>query len=306
VANCALDVGRATLDVQVMRRMFWIAVVLLILPQGVFSQFAPTLLENRSYWGDGKSEIDFYQAEFMRDGEPHQCELITIFTPTFVEPNNMAPVGEGKQSGGVPAIRMTQTAAIPRGVTSELRYLDAIWRMDSMSLARLAFSGGDFVGNIAKTLRENRQPTGTSWSFSSDTYTGKVDASPVTLGAKPTLCYDELPLRLRTLDFAKQNGEAEVDLAPTLGAVSKELGEIKPAKISWKVEDRTIRVEVQHAAGKDQFTLDSNFPFLMRDWTGWDRTHWKMKNSIRADYRKYLRNGDRERALKDPMLRHPD
>jgi len=289
-----------------MSRLFGTAAVVLVLAQRASSQFVPTLLENRSYWGDGKSEIDFYQAEFMRDGEAHQCELLTLFTPIFVEPNTMAPVGDGKQGGAVPAIRMTQTAAIPRGLTSELRYMDVLWRMDSMSLARLAFSGGDVLGNIAKTLRENRQPTGTSWSFSSDSYTGKFDAAQVTLGAKPTLCYDELPLRMRTLDFSKRNGEAEVDLAPTLASATKELGDIKPAKISWKVEDRTIRVEVQHAAGKDQFTLDSNFPFLMREWTGWDRTHWKMKNSIRADYTKYLRNGDRERAWKDPMLRHPD
>jgi hypothetical protein len=31
-----------------------------------------------------------------------------------------------------------------------------------------------------------------------------------------------------------------------------------------------------------------------------------MKNSIRAAYETYTKPGDRERALKDPMLRHPD
>jgi len=289
-----------------MPRMFWIAVVLFVFAQRGFPQFVPTLLENRSYWGNGKSEIDFYQAEFISDGDAHQCELLTIFTPVFVEPNTIAPMDGGKQSGSAPAIRMIQTGAIPRGLACELRYVNALWRMDSMSLARLAFSGGDIVGNIAKSLRENRQPTGATWTFSSDTYTGKVDPAQVTLGTKPTLCYDELPLRIRTLDFSKRNGEADVDLAPTLASPSKELGNIKPAKISWKVEDRAIRVEVQHANGKDQLMSDSNFPFLLREWTAWDRTHWKMKNSIRADYYNYLRNGDRERALKDPMLRHPD
>jgi len=286
--------------------MFSIAVAVSLFAQRAFSQFVPVLLENRSYWGDGKSEIDFYQAEFMRDAEAHQCEVLTIFTPTFVEPNTVSPVDGGKPSGAVPAIRMIQTATIPRGLTSELRGVDALWRMDSMSMARLGFSGEDVLGNIAKTLRENRQPTGPSWTFSSDSYVGKVDASPVTLGTKPTIGYDELPLRLRTLDFSKRSGDVEVDLVPTLASAAKELGEIKPAKISWKVEDRMIRVEVQHASGKDQLTLDSNFPFLLREWTAWDGMHWKMKNSIRADYRKYLRNGDRERAWKDPMLRHPD
>jgi len=178
--------------------------------------------------------------------------------------------------------------------------------MDSMSLARLAFSGGDTLGNISKSLRETRQPTGPTWSFASDTYAGKVDPVQVTLGTKPTLFYDELPLRVRTLDFAKRDGEADIALAPTFASASKDFGEIKPAKISWKVEDRAVRIEVLHASGKDQLSVDSNFPFLLREWTALDRTHWKMKNSLRADYTKYLRNGDRERAWKDPMLRHPD
>jgi len=31
-----------------------------------------------------------------------------------------------------------------------------------------------------------------------------------------------------------------------------------------------------------------------------------MKNSLRIDYWNYNKPGDRDRALKDPMLRHPD
>ena len=273
--------------------------------QAAPAQFIPALLQNRSYWGDGKSEIDFYQAEYIREGEPHQCEVLVIFTPVFVAPNTMALVEGAKQSDSIPVIRMNEVAGIPRGVAAETRSVEAWWRMDFMSLARLSFTGNDTIGNVAKNLRENRQPNAISWSFSCDSYTGKSDTS-ISLGQKISLGYDELPLRIRTLDFSKSNGEAEVDLAPTLASPAKDPGEIKPAKILWKIQERAIQIEVQHATGKDQFVLDANFPFLLREWTAWDRTHWKMKNSIRADYRNYLRNGDRERAWKDPMLRHPD
>jgi hypothetical protein len=274
--------------------------------QLVNAQFVPTLLQNHSYWGDGKSEIDFYQAEFVREGEPHACELVMVLTPLFVAPNDLAPVADNKTPGAVPAIRMNNVAAVPRGVSAELRAFEALWRMDSMSLARLSFIGNDSFGNIAKTISESRQSDQITWTFSCESYLRKADPAPIKIGTKPTVAYDELPLRVRTIDFGKPTGEAEIDVAGTLGSVSKDFEGLKPAKISWKTGERAINVEVQHAAGRDAFVVDANFPFLLREWRAADGTHWKMKNSIRADYRKYLRNGDRERALKDPMLRHPD
>ena len=268
-------------------------------------QFVPDLLENRSYWGDGKSEIDFYQVEFLRDAENVVCEVIMIFTPVFVDPNSLAVV-ENKQPGAVPAIRMIHTATIPRGLSAEPRSVDALWRMDSMSLARLSFSGSDIFGSVSKSVRERRETSGVIWSYQCDSYTGRSEPQPVPLGEKTVVAYEELPLRLRTLDFGKSTGEADIELAPSLVSAAKEFGQMKPAKIAWKMAERTIDIEVQHSLGKDLFTLDSNFPHLLRDWQAWDRTHWKMKNSIRADYTKYLKKGDRERAFKDPMLRHPD
>jgi hypothetical protein len=289
-----------------MARLITLATLFLIAPRFVYSQFVPGFLQNRSYWGGGKSEIDFYQAEFMRDGEPHQGELLLVLTPVFVDPDAMTYAEDNKAPGAIPAIRMNQRVTIPRGVALEQRALEALWRMDFMSLSRLSFSGSDPVGNIAKIVRENRQADGVTWSYLCDSYTGKTDPQPIALAAKQTVLYDELPLRLRTLDFSKSTGDAEINIVPTVTSSQKELGDIKPAKVSWKAGERTIDIEVQHGSGKDRFVLDANFPFLLREWIAADGMHWKMKNSIRADYRKYLGNGDRERALKDPMLRHPD
>lgn len=280
--------------------------IVLALTPFVQAQFIPTLLQNRSYWGDGKSEIDFYEAEFIRDGEPRRCELLAILTPLFVEPETLAHVDNGRQSATIPAIQMNLTAAVPHGLTVELRSIEVLWRLDSMSLARLSFVGSDVFGNIAKIIRESREANRVTWTYSAESYEGKTDRQLISPGDKAIVAYDELPLRIRTLDFTKPTGEFEVDLAPTLGSPGKGFDGLKPAKISWKTNDRTIQVEMQHPAGKDQFVLDANFPFLLRERTAYDGTHWKMKNSIKADPRNYLRNGDRERAWKDPMLRHPD
>src|SRR5215472_4726811 len=119
----------------------FVCILLLALTLSPFArgQLVPALLQNRSYWGDGKSEIDFYQADFSRDGETHQCELLLILTPVFVEPKTLAYLDDGKPSGAIPAIRMNEVATIPRGITTEQRSIEGLWRMDSMALARLSF-----------------------------------------------------------------------------------------------------------------------------------------------------------------------
>jgi hypothetical protein len=111
---------------------------------------------------------------------------------------------------------------------------------------------------------------------------------------------------VRTIDFSKATGEFEIELAPTVINSKKDTIEFKPAKISFTSSDKTIDVDLQHSGGKDHFVLDHEFPFLLREWSAADGSHLKLKNSLKIDYWNYGRNGDRERALNNPMLRHPD
>jgi hypothetical protein len=80
----------------------------------------------------------------------------------------------------------------------------------------------------------------------------------------------------------------------------------KSAKVSFTATERKIDISVQHAGGTDKFVLDGHFPFLLREWNAADGSRLKLKNSLKMDYWNYGRNGDRERALKNPMLGHPD
>ncbi len=269
------------------------------------AQFTPLFLQNASYWGDSKSEFDFYNAEFMRDGQMHQCELLMIFTPRFVDANSFVPVDDPKRPGALPAIQMQQFATLPRGLVTEQRSLAAFWRMDFMSLAHLSFVGTDGFGNIDKHLTEKREGESIAWKYSSQSNGGNLDQPEIASPKGIVVFRDELPLRVRMLDFSKTTGESEIQLAPTLASAEKELGRFQPAKLSWKIGERNIDVDLA-SNGRDHFVLDRDFPFLLREWQMADGSRLKMKNSIKVDYRNYLKNGDRERALKDPMLRHPD
>src|SRR3954447_18987923 len=138
------------------KRNALILALLALLAKSSPAQFSPQFLQNGSYWGDGKSEINFYGLELSRDWVAYQSEMQMIFTPTFVDPNSFAPTENGKPPGALPAIRLRAILTIPRGLVQEEHAISALWRMDSMSLARLSLAGSDSVGNLFKSIEEKR------------------------------------------------------------------------------------------------------------------------------------------------------
>jgi len=269
------------------------------------AQFSPAFLQNASYWRDGKSEIDFYNADFVRDGQHYQTELLMVFTPDFVDPNLMTRAENPKQSGTLAVIRMHQTATIPRGLLIEQRSLDALWRMDFMSMARLTLVGSDGMGPVVRNVTESREGSAITWKYSGDSYRSKAEKT-MTPPNGTAIFYDELPVRLRTIDFAKPSGSFEIQLARTIINSRDDEMLFKPAMVSYKVSERAIDVEVKQEGATDRFVLDRDFPFLLREWKASDGSQFRLKNSIKAESANYTKPGDRERALKDPMLRHPD
>jgi hypothetical protein len=284
-----------------------LVLALCLFVHGADAEFAPSFLQNASYWRDGKSEIDFYSADFVRDGQHYQTELLMVFTPEFIDPTLLTRADNPKQNGNgtLPVIRMHQAAVIPRGLLIEQKSLDALWRMDFMSLARLTFAGSDGLGDVFRSLSESREGNTISWKYTGASYRSKAEKT-ITPSNGTVIFYDELPLRVRTIDFTKPNGNFEIELARTLVNSRDEEIIFKPATVSYKVSERAIDVEVKQDSATDQFRMDRDFPFLLREWKASDGSQLKLKNSIKADFASYSKPGDRERALKDPMLRHPD
>jgi hypothetical protein len=261
-------------------------------------------LQNASYWSTYKSEFDIYEAEMVRDSQARKCEVLMIFTPHFVDSDASPYFLYSKEPGPIPVIEMYESATIPHGIITEQLSIRAFWRLDFISLARISTAGTDEVGQITKSLTENRTADNVSWHYVADTYRGKIDHPDMARPNDPAFVEDELPLRVRTLDFSKSSGAVDLRLAHLEGA-QPEL-HFDPAKLVWKTNEKTIEIDVKRDRGTDHFILDRDFPFLLREWQMAAGSRLRMKNSLRVDHRNYLKNGDRERALKDPMLRHPD
>lgn len=268
------------------------------------AQFTPALLQNNSYWDGGKAEFNIYGAEIARYGIPRPSELLHILVREPFDPKQLVKPDNPNQPGAIAVLKMNQILHVPTGLYVYQQMHSNFWRVDNAQLLKFSLTSNDSCGNTFKQARRE----GDRLAYEYHTYwDGMADGTEnVTVPANSHF-YDELPWLVRTIDFfAKPSGAFEVQLAGTTINSKKDTIVFKPAKISYKSTERTIEVAVEHAGGTDRFILDERFPHLLREWNAADGSKLKMKRSLKVDYWNFNKPGDRERALADPMLRHPD
>jgi hypothetical protein len=273
--------------------------IILVLVNTAPAQFTAALLQNDSYWGDGKAEFDFYDAQIMRGGQARQCEVLHILMRDSIEVKQSLST----RAAALPVIRMNQILNIPIGIGVQQQSISVFWSRDG-TMAQFSLVGADSLGNVSKTCADS--PDGKAFLYECHSYRDGIIKQSIERPVGDAIFYDELPLRVRTIDFSKPTGEFDIQLAATTISSRTDNIVFKPAKVNFKTGDRSIAVDVRHDAGTDRFVLDRDFPFLLRQWNAADGSHLRLKNSLKVAYWNYSGPGDRERALKDPMLRHPD
>lgn len=277
---------------------------LLCAAQNALAQFTPALLQNNSYWDGGKAEFNIYGAEISRYGIPRPCEVLHILVREPFDPKQLVKPDNPSQPGAIPVLKMNQILHVPTGLYVYQQMHANFWRVDNAQLLKFSLTSNDSCGNTFKQARRE----GDQLAYEYHTYwDGMADGKENVAVPANGYFYDELPWLVRTIDFMpKPTGEFEIQLAgPTINS-KKDTFVFKPAKVSYKSTERTIEVAVEHAGGTDRFVLDQRFPHLLREWNAADGSKMKMKRSLKVPYWNYNKPGDREKALADPMLRHPD
>jgi hypothetical protein len=283
---------------------WWRAILLVfLLTHGAAGQFTPALLQNDSYWGDGKAEFDLYDAQIAWQGQLRSCEVTHVLVRDNIKPDPNPGASPADKKEPVPAIRMNQTFALPVGLNARQESLSLYWSYDGRMLF-CSFAGADLHGTVFKSGRT--APDGKSLVLQCQRYQDGLEKQELASAPVQSVFYDELPLRVRLIDFSKPSGNFEIQLGPSLTTDKCDQIVFKTARVDFKTTERTIEIEVRSENGSDHFTLDADFPFLLREWKTSDGSHLKMKNSLKVNYWDYTKPGDRERALRDPMLRHPD
>ena len=268
-----------------------------------FAQFTTALLQNNSYWADGKAEFNIYDAQIARYGIPRPCEVLHILVREPFDPKQLVKPDDPNQPSAIAVLKLNQILHVPTGLYVYQQMHSSFWRVDNAQLLKFSLTSNDSCGNTFKEARRD----GDKLAYEYHTYLdGMADGKEEISVPANGYFYDELPWLVRTIDFAKPGVPLEVQLAGTTINSKKDSFVFKPAKISFKATEREIDVAVEHTGGTDHFILDRDFPNLLRAWNAADGSRLKMKRSLKVAYWNYNKPGDRERALADPMLRHPD
>jgi hypothetical protein len=275
----------------------------LLLTSSALAQFTPALIQNESYWGDGKAEFNIYDAQIVRDGAPRPCEVLHILVRESFDPKQLVKLDKPNQPDAIPVLKLNQILHEPIGLYVAQQMHSNFWRVDNAQLLKFSLTASDSVGNLYKEGRRDN----TSVAYEYHTYwDGMAGGKENVVLPANGYFYDELPWLARTIDFQKPSTPFEVQLAGSIINSKKDNFVFKPAKISFKSTGREIDVAVEHAEGTDHLILDRDFPNLLRQWNAADGSKLKMKRSLKVAYWNYNKPGDREKALADPMLRHPD
>ena len=266
-------------------------------------QFGPAFVQNYSYWNDGKAEFDIYDAQIVRYGQPRQAEVLHILVREPIDLKQLVKSDDWQRHGVIQVLKMNQILHIPTGLYVYQQMHSSFWRADNARLAKFSLTSNDSCGNTFKAATRS----GEVFTYQWQTYWDGMAEGREKVTLPPNgFFYDELPFRVRTIDFAKPSGDFEIQLAPTIINSKKDTLAWKPAQVHFESTDRAICVTVQREAGTDRFTLDRDFPYLLRQWEAADGSRLVLKRSLKVDYWNYNKNGDRKRALLNPMLQHPD
>jgi hypothetical protein len=267
------------------------------------AQFSPALLQNNSYWNDGKAEFSIYGAEIARYGIPRACEVLHILVREPFDPKQLVKQEGPQRPDTIAVLKMNQILNVPTGLSLYQQMHSNFWRVDNAQLVKFSLTSSDSFGNTYKEARR----TGDRFTYDYRTYWEGMAGGTEDLAVPANgYFYDELPWLVRTIDFSKPSAPFEIQLAGSAINSKKDTFTFQPAKISFTATERAIDVAVQHAAGADHFILDRDGPHLLREWKAADGSRLKMKRNLKVDYWNYNKPGDRERALNNPMLRLPD
>ena len=280
-----------------------VAALFCLAASAAHAQFSPALLQNNNYWGDGKAEFSIYGAEIVRYGEPRQSEVLHILVREPMDPKQFVKPEGQPRADAFAVLKLNQILHVPTGLYVYQQMHSNFWRVDNGQLQKFSLTSNDSCGNTYKEARRN----GDAFTYEYRTYWDGMASGTETV--KPPangFFYDELPWIVRTIDFSKPAGEFEIQLAGSSINSKKDTFTFAPAKVSFSSDRRAITVKLQHPGGADEFVLDRDPPHLMREWKAADGSRLKMKRNLKVDYWNYNKNGDKERAFNNPMLRLPD
>lgn len=298
-----------------MKQSLCAAVLASALSLSASAQWGTKWLQDDAYWGDGKAEFNVYEAREVRYGQPRPSFILHILVRESFAPNALVKADDWKQEGTYPVIKMNQVLYVPTGLYSYQQMHSSFWNAQTGQLIKASLSSNDACGNTYKELQGLsgwRSWLGGGWRYHWHTYwQGMVEGTETVRGDKEAIFHDELPMRVRTIDFTAGEGAFAIPVAASIINSKKDKITFAPHTVTWRqkkmqTEDGsgdtllgpiTVTVKPRDGDKEDVFILDSHPPYLLREWRKADGGNLKLKQSLKIDYWNHNKLGDLERLL---------
>lgn len=256
------------------------------------SPFTDRLLRNEAFWGDGKAEYAVFDAVEKRYGTLRETEVRHILVREDFAANESVKSDDWQAPGTYPVIKLNQVITVPTGSYRYDQGHSSFWRASDGDLFKFAHTTSDSCGI---TYKQGDRTAG-NWRYRAFTYwegMSEVDRT-VALPAN-TLFYDELPFKLRLLDWGRVT-LFDATLAPSVIGSKADRMEARTAAFAIEKTRDGWRVTIKHAQGTDQLTYELDSPHALRRWDRWDGSSLVRRHLIRLPYWQLNQPGD-ERYL---------
>jgi hypothetical protein len=276
-------------------------VVALALTMPAFaSPFTDRLLRDEAFWGDGRAEMTVFEAMEKRYGVARPTEVRHILVREHFAADEAVKADDWRAPGAYAVIKLNQIITVPTGSYRYDQGHSAFWRADLGALIKFAQTTNDSCGLTYKQGNLD----GARWRYRAFTYWENM--SEVEKTATPpagALFYDELPFRLRLIDWEKTARFTAPLMAGVIGSKADALAWEPATFVVTRVapepagDAALLRVTVSHVRGEDVFEFDAASPHALRRWERWDGTTLQRRHLIRLPYWELNRPGD-ERYLR--------
>ena len=287
-----------------MNTRFWLAVLLVVGTPAARAQFGTAWLHDEKYWGDGRAEFNLYDAQEVRYGAARASEVIHILVREPFSQRELVKAEAGTKAGTYPVLKLNQILHVPTGLYVYQQMHSSFWRVDSGALIKATLTSNDSCGNTYKEFRALTGPATLlrdGWRYEWRTYWEGASAGEENVAApKDAVFYDELPMRVRTIDFASPRNPFAIQLAPSVVRSKKDDVKFTAASVSWSRIGADLMVKVTAGPLTDEFLLEGEPPHRLREWRKSDGGKLTLRRSLKIDYWNYNQPDGKARALAQP------
>lgn len=253
------------------------------------------------HWGDGRAELASYRGELVRYGEPREAHVVLIFVTEPHDRNRWIKDDDAEGADRVEVLKLNrsmkfQTGIYPYAVMTSVFSPVADWGRRRFQPTKIAMNSQEWCGNVSHVV----WPGPERFLRDLQTYFAAEQEGRRTVSTPgDTLYQDALPIQLRELDGAFNDGEDwSGHLVPSIWHSRRAHEPLEPVKATIERSSTTVdgreatRFVLEYGDTKVTYDIAREYPHRLLQWRHSDGSHLELVEAVRKPYWRQNRPGD--------------